>query len=543
MARLPERIEELQRNGYEPRDIAVLVRTRAEGVMVAETLLACKESRAGSACNYDVISEDALMIDRSPAVRFMIRMLLYLHRPDDPSLAQMAQMACAVMQGKGGAAACGGAEDKNSFVREMKKTFPPETLRTLRRLSHRSLYETAEGIYRLFEDRFPESEQVFILAFLDLVAGYVEKEPGDTEQFLRWWNETGKQAKIATPDTQNAIRILTIHKSKGLGFKAVILPFADWEIDQKSGSILWCRPQTPPFDELSLVPVRYSKELARTLFAEAYYKEKLHAWIDNLNALYVAFTRAKEELIIFTPDATVKRTKPLSRLIRDSVQAHEVVGVAQGEEEGETLRPLADAFRPDDAVFEWGQWWHPDDNPRPETEEIPMRRIPSIRPDERIHLRLHRRGGFGGDDRQRRYGLLMHDLLSRIRSVDGIAAAVKAKENTGEMDRAEANRLTERLDALLKRPEVRGWFDGSMQVMNEVEILSGDGQSYRPDRVMMDGEQRVVVVDYKFGEQKNAAFHRQVKKYLALIRQMGYRHVTGYLWYVERDEIETVQGG
>jgi ATP-dependent exoDNAse (exonuclease V) beta subunit len=527
MNRLPGLIERLQQNGYELRDIAVLVRTRAEGMMVAETLLACKESRAGSAFNYDIISEDALMIDRSPAVRFMIRMLTSLNRPDDSVAAQMARMAYAVMSRK-----------ENCFYRDMETAFPDETIRELRRLSHRSFYETAEGIYRLFESGFPESEQVFILAFLDLAAGYAEKEPGDTEQFLQWWKETGRESKIATPDTQNAIRILTIHKSKGLGFKVVILPFADWEIDQKSGSILWCRPQTAPFDRLHLAPVSYSKDLNKTLFAEDYYHEKLHACIDNLNALYVAFTRAKEELIIFTPDAEVKRAKPVSRLIRESIQTGMESSVTR---EGETLRPFAGGFRAEEGVFEWGEWWHPAEDRHAAAEEIPMRRIPSISPDERLHLRLHRRGGFL-DDRQRRYGILMHDLLSRIQTVAGIRTAVEEKESAGEIDRQESAVLAERLESLLSRADVSRWFDGSMHVMNEVEILSGDGKSHRPDRVMIDGEQ-IVVVDYKFGEQKDMRHHRQIKRYLALVGQMGYPQVKGYLWYVELNEIETVHAG
>ncbi|MDR3194781.1 MAG: UvrD-helicase domain-containing protein [Tannerella sp.] len=524
MNRLPSTIERLQDNGYALRDMAILVRTRAEGLLVAETLLACKSARSGTQYRYDIISEDALGLGSSPAVRFMTGLLHYMNRPDDPAVRRLAQIACALLRRE---------TSSVSFAGEMNADFPEEMLATLRKLSHRSLYEMAEGIYRLFEDVFPENEQVFIQAFLDLVAEYAEKEPTDMDKFLRWWKETGQQAKITLPDAQDAIRILTIHKSKGLGFKAVILPFGDWDADQKNGSILWCHPQEAPFNQLHLAPVGYSRELNKTLFAEDYYHEKLHAYIDNLNALYVAFTRAKEELIVFTPDAEAKHTKAISKLIRDSLQ---VTGVTVTDR-GDTLQSFAGGFRTD-AVFEWGDWWHTLPAQGEATAEMRVHRLPSVLPDERIHLRLHRKGGFF-DDRQRRYGVLMHELLSGIQTCTDIPSAVAVKTAGGEINQNEAAELTERLERLLNKPEIKKWFDGSMRVINEAEILFGNGKSSRPDRIMM-ADECVYVVDYKFGEQKDDRYCRQINMYRKLIRDMGYRQVNGYLWYVELDEIDEV---
>ncbi|MDR1746491.1 MAG: UvrD-helicase domain-containing protein [Tannerella sp.] len=531
MKRVIPLIERLQQNGYALRDIAILVRTRAEGVSVAETLLSYKDAHPESAYRYDIISEDALIISHSSAVNFMVSMLRYLNRPDEPSAFPFAQMAYAMMRRN----ACPEKADEG-FQQALKHGFLSAALLSeLGALSNRSLYEVAEGIYRLFEADFPANEQVFVMAFLDLVAGCVEKEPTDMEKFLSWWDETGKQSKITTPDSQNAIRILTIHKSKGLGFKVVILPFCDWEADQKSGSVIWCHPEEKPFNHLQLVPVGYSEKLSRTHFAEEYYHEKLHAYIDNLNALYVALTRAKEELFLFVPDGKEMRTKPISGLIRECVCADPSDG-ACGEE---ARRRLLAGYHAEEAMFEWGTWGHPlSDERQREAEEVPVRQIPSVCPDERIHLRLHRKGGHL-DDKQRRYGILMHDLLSQIRTKADIPKAVEAKENDGEINHREAEELIVRLEKLSDKPEVRQWFDDSMTILNEVEILFGDGRSRRPDRVMMkDGQ--TIVVDYKFGEQKDNRHQQQIKKYCSLIREMGCRDVKGYLWYVESDEIMEV---
>ena len=244
--------------------------------------------------------------------------------------------------------------------------------------------------------------------------------------------------------------------------------------------------------------------IAATLFAEAYYHEKLHAYIDGLNTLYVALTRAKEELIIFTPDDKAPRTQVISQLLRAALTSDCLTA------EGNPLRSLAEGFRPDENLFEWGDAWQPDSTSSSGTEELPMKRIPSVKPDERMFLHLHRQGNFF-DDTARRYGILMHDLLSRIRTTADISAAVAAKEAAGEISREEASGLIEKLQILLNEPSVRHWFDGTMQILNETDILVGNGHSSRPDRIMLDGK-RAIGVDYKFGTRKDRRYIRQIDR-------------------------------
>ena len=573
MNRLPALIEKLQSQGYTLKDMAILVRTKAEGVTVAETLLACKDSRSESPWKYDIISEDALMIANASGIRFIISMLQYLNRPNDPTLKRMALLTCSAMYAK----ATNVPNGSLPFT-EVMTGFPAETIREIKILSQRSFYEIVEGIYRLFKTGFPADEQAYIQAFLDLAATFSEKEAADIDKFLRWWKESGSKEKIAMPDSRDAIRILTIHKSKGLGFKVVIIPFGDWEMDQKGGSIVWCHPQQAPFDKLQIVPVNYTKELSKTYFAEAYYHEKLHAYIDNLNALYVAFTRAKEELIVFVPNAEVKRKNDISKLIHNTLQCiplafhgekEDLMDHEQLEGEGEqfnvqssksygltrltVLRSQDSEFgdqlqsmqeegaadqRNDATLYEWGDWWQLAASSPPETGEITMQPLPSILPDDRIMLRLHRNGGFF-DDKKRKHGILMHEILSNIQTGNDIHQAIRQKEASGEISRQESGELTARLERLLEMPEVNRWFDGSMQCLNEMEILYGNGKSYRPDRIMLDRDE-AITVDYKFGEVESSRYQQQVKKYMSLLQESGYQHIKGYLWYVELNKIVEV---
>ena len=514
MEQLPQIVEKLQSNGYELRDIAILTRTGLEGALAAETLLKYKEEHPESEYKYDIISEDSLTVNSSPAVRWIVEMLKYLNQPNVKSNYYMACMTYAMMKRKKA------SEEEATTGYDLFRPFPPEIAAKLRLLSNRPLYELTEGIFRLFEHDFPENELVFMQAFFDMVAEYSSNETADTNRFLTWWNETGYKKKIITPDSQNAIRIMTIHKSKGLGFKVVIIPFAEWKIDQKD-TILWCNPAKEPFDSMNLVPVRYSKALKNTIFAADYFHEKLHAYMDNLNTLYVAFTRAKEELIVMAP-----------RPKTDAITTSSILWNGLSTDPG-------NAFDAEKGVYERGAWWHAESRKEQSgIEELPMKRFHSVSPDERMQLRLHRKGGFF-DDEKRKYGLLMHDILGSIESYNDISSAISEKYISGEISSKESDILMEKLTAIVSNETIKNWFDGSMRVMNEAEILFGKGESRRPDRIMIDkSDNRVIIVDYKFGEKKEKHHQRQIGKYVSLIREMGYLNVDGFLWYITLDEIE-----
>lgn len=531
MERIPEILQQLQDNGYALKDIAILVRTNQEGAKVADTLLSYKEEHPSEQYHYDIISDDALFISSSAAVRFIISVLRYLKNPEDMINGRIALYSYQVLTG--------------TFGTE-ETSFPPEIIRSLHALSRQSLYEITEGLFRLFSVNFPENEQVFVQAFLDMVSEYGQKESADLGRFLKWWDETGYKKTIATPDAQNAIRIMTVHKSKGLGFKAVIVPFGDWEIDHKPTKpvILWCHPEEKPFDRLHLVPVRYGQGLANTIFAEDYFRERLHAFIDNLNTLYVAFTRAKEELIVFSPrpKKIKEETGDVERIstLTDALWAglHTTAGTTR---DGEPLISLPDSFNLADGIFELGNWWHPvSQKENGETEEIEMTNLKSISPDDRLRLRLHGKGFFF-DNERRKHGTLMHEVLSHIHTRKDIPVSVETYRLSGVINKEEAAELKQRLGNLLDNPEVAPWYNGEARILNEVDILFGNGLSKRPDRVMITGD-RVIVVDYKFGEHPDKRYHSQVRNYLKLIRQMGYEQVEGYLWYVELDQIEAVKG-
>ncbi len=517
--RLPKVIAQLQDDGFALKDIAVLVRKNDEAALLAQSLLSYAENHPEDTHRYDIISNEALVISGSAAVRLIIAFMRWIVDRGNENQRRFA--LCSWLVAKGTMKEKAGMTD-----------FPDDLKRSVDALTGSSLYETAEGLYRLFSPDFSSSEQAYLLAFLDMVSEYATNETPDINGFLQWWDDTGYKKNISTPDDQDAVTITTIHKSKGLGFKAVIVPFCDWDMDGRD-SVLLCTPKVEPFNQFSLLPVNYSSKLASTIFAPDYFKEMLYNFVDNLNDLYVAFTRAKEELIVFGKDPGDKESKNrASQLLWDSI--HHTLN---DEDADDRLIKLSEYFNEEEKSLQLGESWTTENETQRIPDVIRPEHFTSVGYEGRLHLSLNQRDLFA-TDKQRRRGAILHELLSHIETREDIEPAVQDSLQQGIIDEELANHLRESLDKLLKKPEAEGWFDGSAHVLNETDILSKGDQKYRPDRVMIDKD-KVIVLDYKFGKEEKS-YDPQVRNYVNLIRTIGYKNVEGYLWYVESDRIEKV---
>lgn len=523
MMQLPGILQQLQSNGYDPKEIAILVRWNREAAAVANYLLEYKEQHTDDGFIYDIISDDSLYVGSSASVRFFVILMQYLNKPSDLTNEALALFAM------------------KEFCHHWEwNEIPSDIQLELKQLSSLPLYEMVEKLYKLFTSYISSDEQIFILAFLDMIAEFGQKEACDLSSFLDWWEENGAKKTVTTPEGQNAIRLITIHKSKGLGFKAVIMPFCNWDVEprQVSSDILWCRPQVAPFNKMPLLPISYDSKMGNTCFARDYLTEKMHKYIDFLNTLYVALTRAKEEMILLTPKPNKKnldKNTSISALLWHCFSQRE-----KTTDEGENTISLADAFRPDDLLFELGNYWKPQKKEIHQTiEEIQVKELKVVPYDNRLHLRLRGKNYFIGNE-QRKHGTLMHEILSSIQKEDDIEPTLQRYLLQGVINHDEEQRLGNQLKECLHKPEVKRWYDGRAKVLNETEILFDNGASRRPDRIMIYPDE-VVVLDYKFGEKKYKSYHSQIRNYMKLIMKMGYSKVKGYLWYVNLNSIEQVK--
>lgn len=522
LEQLPKQIEQLQDKGYKLRDIAILVRTKKEGAAVANKLLEYKNLNSNSNSNYkyDIISDEALFVNNSKSIKLIIALLKYLHNPLDGSLKALAVYEYFKYK------------DQLEPEKALQKYFsanedlPQDISFKLRHIKELPLYEMTEEIFDLFRDAMEDDEQVYIQSFLDMVSDFSIKNSSDLDAFLRWWDETGINKTIYTPDGQDAIRIMTIHKSKGLGFNVVLIPFCNWEIDHKLTTILWCHPQTEPFNQLHLVPVKYSQKLKNTIFGFEYFNERLHAFIDNLNVLYVAFTRAKNELIIFAPKPKKDEINNISSLLSTSIKSSNEINREQ-----EAFINLSEYFDEDSITLEIGEEYKPKVKVASnKTEEINVNTLSSIPFGERIKLLLKNKYYFS-DSGQRDYGTLMHEIVSQIQTEADINDAVERYHISGDITLNQKEEIISLLKSYLSNPLISSWYSGEYKVLNEVQILQPKGTFSRPDRVMIK-DNKAIVIDYKFGEKEDKKYIRQVKYYSDQIKKMGYQEVKGYICYI-----------
>jgi len=542
LAQLPLYIEQWQDKGFALRDMAVLVRFNKEATEIVEYLLNYKNSElAKPGYRYDVISNEALIIGNSQSVKFIVQALRYILQPDDRLLQSMVTYLYYLLH-----AHLSPQEALSQCFSSNNKSNPEQIRKELEQIvregTNRSIFELSEELIHLFNLGANEGEDVFLQAFQDLVHQYSLKESAGIASFLRWWDDKGASKAIATPDAQNAVRVITVHKSKGLGFEVVIIPFADWTLDNRNRDILWCEPSEAPFNALELTPVHYSKSLADTIFANDYFEEKMASFIDNLNVAYVAFTRAKQELILIAPQPKPNAKKEIPVTSLSTLLHHCIANEIPVEEYPTDCRcasfsPFWDEVS---VALKMGESAQQKENQEIDNQ-VQYQYAESICPVSPIAVKYKGVDFLETNTSPRKasinYGVLMHEVLRNIRHAGDESRVVADMERSGhitEDEKANVNRMLENFWAI---SETKNWFAPHVKTLNETPIFTPEGNTYIPDRVVIENG-KATIIDYKFGQEK-PKYRRQVLNYKQLVEEMGYS-VSAFLCYVEQNRVEEV---
>lgn len=538
MNQLPHTLEKLQEQGFRLKDIAILVRTGREAVAVSERLLQYKDENPDTGYNYDFISNEALLLNNSSCVKTAVALLQYINSPLEKTVRVRAIYEYYRFTTKMSA-----SQIFDNYVQQHAEEFPNELKQKLGSILSLPLYELTEALFDLLKASTASTDTVYIQAFLDLINDYSARKTADLNGFLSWWNEVKEKKSLFSPDNQDAIHLMTIHKSKGLQFGAVILPFANWAFEpQPNRNILWCKPEEEPFDDLGVVPVLYSNKLASTIFKQDFLEEKLYSYIDNLNLLYVSFTRPKHRLIISAPKPKVSKSKKadsvknVSDLLWTSVSAklfNQTVEQAAADGSSQEI------FDEEKLSYSFGEATPLGTLPKEESaDETAHTNWQSTPFRNRLKMRLSGIGYFS-DDGTRDFGTLMHEIVSEILTLNDLNSALERRVLGGELTTQEKQLIYQSLHESLSLPQVQDWYSGNYHVLNEQQVLDPSMNFIRPDRVMIK-DNEVVVVDYKFGESIESKYVKQVQRYANSIRNMGYANVRGYLFYVKLHKVVEV---
>lgn len=529
LLQLAATMESLQHAGVGPGDIAILVRKNEEGQRIASYLLEYKNSENAKAnCRYDVVSNESLRIDGASSVNLILGALRYLLNPDDAiARAQVAYEHARIRQPDKKLTEVFTVSNHAFFESGLPSRFTREKI-FLRKLGLVELVETLISIFDLGE---MSGELVYLLAFQDVVLDFCNREKNDLAAFLEWWEDNRHKKSIQVAGHVDAAQILTIHKAKGLQFPYVIIPFCSWSLDHDSWQApnLWVRSAEPPFDAAGYLPVRYGKQLDTTIFADAYRHEKAKVYLDNLNLLYVALTRASEGMIITAPATEVKGA-------RDTVAAL----LAQTIVRNENLRQNYD-----ETARSW-QSGHVAAAPRHESEQdagITLTRYQAKAWHDKLVIRQSSRGYFDQAaeawSARTRYGVQMHAALARIGNLSQWTEAVEAIVAEGFISDNERSTFEQELQDLLSIPQVASWFGPEWTVRTEVPVLMPGGDIFRIDR-LLTGNGMAIVIDFKTGTPSKSD-NTQVQKYMDILRKMNHPRVEGYLLYLRDKTVVEVK--
>jgi len=543
--RLPSIVEELQDRGYSPKDIAILVRKKSEAKQIVQTLLNYKSSdQAKPNCCYNIMGNEGLLISESGAVKFIVGLMHLLHQPNNG----MQQLIVNFEFNKGyklmddSDALNQSVTTENLQYGQYSHLFSDEINQKLHSIKHVSLLDIVENIIELFQIGNWKHQTVFVQAFQDVVFRFSNSKSTDLSAFLAWWKKNSNNEFISLPENDNSIQLMTIHKSKGLDFKVVIMPFCNWEMYSKRG-VLWCETHQHPFNQISLLPIEFNNGLSKSYFASYYYNELLYQYVDNLNIAYVAFTRAKHELICFTPLS--KSQKELSTKTGNLFDIlYKICSDSTIQTNSNTVT-ISQYFDQSTSTFEMGMPTTPivQANKKDNSHEIKINSYPSVSIDKRLKLKHASQDMWihnpSISDSNLNYGIIMHDILCAMQYKSDQHNAIQKLLLEGRINCQEVSVIEKQFETFWKLPHTVHWFDSHWKVLNERTILLPGGQQYRPDRVMIKGD-NATVIDYKFGENQNEKYIQQIRRYKSILTEMGFQ-VTAYLCYVTLEIIQEIQ--
>ncbi len=521
-----ETIIEVLDRGFSPSDIMILGRSNTDGVKVANMLLEFKEQNVDPKYRFDIMTQEALIIGNSPVSCFVVaNMKLALNESDPTQLAIY-----------------------NSFLgyEHFDQPLDEQALQTFRVMRLKSLEEAFEQIVMFHRLDLKKENIAYLQALHEQLIAFSTSRIGDIALFVKWWEEHGSKKSLSVERSDSSIEITTIHKAKGLEKKVVIIPYCNWSLNPKSSgemaNIVWAEGGEE-FKELGRFPVRFKSAMGESKFSEEYFREVVYSHIDNVNLLYVALTRAVESLHIFVPRRPVKSKRTMTNTKIGDVLLYPFEDSKEEVRLGESLIGRLTDYG-DSKSITFGEPSPPvtkSDGKRGGELYI-MDRYPTSMCDLRLRLPYQRYTlDSQSTEDPRHVGILMHKVFEESISREDIFTRLDLMSVNGQLNKREFEMLKKGIEGALNNPLVEEWFSGEWDdVRNENDIIVPQNSDIRrPDRVMIRGK-KAVIVDYKFGDNKNSSYQRQVRGYMELLLQMGYTKVEGYLWYIKSGEIVRV---
>ena len=487
-------------NNYSYNDVTILCNSRKRVALVAEAL---------SLAKIPVISNEGLLLSKSDKVNALISMLSYLRNPKDSISKSVISvyLFTHILQTENLHNLNLKVKTEKGFNEVLKKA---KIFINSEKLLQEPLYEMVEQLIRLFNF----DEDVYLQFFLDVVLAFTEKKGGSLSEFLLWWEERKNKEAIVIPEGTNAVQIMTIHKSKGLAFNVVMIPF-NWE-DRKKTTDIWVDTSGYFNKELPAALINGNKQLEQSYFSSEYKKEKEMSLLDSLNKLYVAMTRPKERLYIYSksfPDKIPDEFKKKGDLNSFLYAYDDNFPIEKGD---------ADMMHESSKIKENSFLVN-------KRKKLDWKEVISLKHTAEEIWDIE------SVNAKRDWGKLLHLVLSEIHYLEQKERVVESFYKLGRCSKKDAESLRISIDKLLINKDIAPYFDKNWKVKTEKEILMENGRTYIPDRLLFAKKSdEVVVLDYKTGV-RSEDHVSQITDYASALCDMGYKNTKRVLVYITDD--------
>ena len=495
------------KDGFNNKDICILVRNNTHGNSTANFLI-----KNG----IPVVSSDSLLLKNNFEINTIICYLNYLVNPQD--IISGASVINYLYQSN--------QIDEILFNQQLDLISKKHSLFSILKNCGLEINKSNLSINNLLDNCIEiinvlglnKNGYTYMRFFLDEVNEFLVTKNSNISSFFEWWDYRSKKASMIIPESTDAVKIMTIHASKGLEFPVVIIPFCNWATYHSNDS--WVSINNDKV-ELPSTIVNLSQKAANSGFEKEYLKEFDEQCLDNLNLLYVAFTRAIERLHIIASSSKGNTQKSVCDWLKIYLNEN-YKSVSPDYYEIETALPKYSLEKENNL------------------STFTLKPLEFDTPPNIIQIKPSYLNNNHEIENAKKQGILIHWLLSKIKDKSQVKTALQLALLEGILVENEKDKLEKLIIELIEHPELNLYFLPNVNCKLESEIITATGELLRPDRIVFNSNE-TIIIDYKTGKENNSLYFKQLINYQNALIEMGYKNIKKILVYTDNLTVVTQQ--
>lgn len=518
---------------YVPKQIGILVRSNKQAMLVIQKLMEYKNT---TGIPFDVISGDALSLNSNDAVNLLVETLKAFVYNSNQHVIHHARMAYLYQIIQNNTCFDGTAwlDFKQNNIKNLKSLLPERLIEDWEVWQKLPLVHLVEKLIEIFG--FTSKNNVhlpYILTFKDIVGNFTANGERGINQFIEFWEEDGNKAVLPSSGKVNAIEVTTIHKSKGLAYDVVMIPFCSWTLDGMTNGDFWINTVNTPFAQLGRIPIKYNSAVGKSIFYQQYFEEKLFNYMDTLNTLYVATTRAVQHIYITAPafscDKKTGETKICNDLISDVM--YQVLEHQNAPFRLEENKLSIDHIitKQKDGESDFGAYTLVSQYPISVAMENALNKNTKRSINTILML-----------EKAAQYGILAHEVMAEASKESDIQKIIDRYIDEGVLAKENKEVLEKEIYLIWHHPQINPWLTGDYKIWNESAIITADGSTLRPDKVFTK-EDETIILDFKFTGDNYIEHKTQIDQYMKALQNLGLKNVRGFLFYAKGGDLVEVK--